>query len=140
MNLIFFRFIALHCLDTFITEFTGLENDNDENENENNLTELSFQKLFQNIPITLCNSIKFNSNFPRIIYAGFNCLKSFFNPDVCTKKLCDPYGEGILDLCLEYLQDSKLPLFVRGECSSVLGNVSILYAEKLNINIYLKIS
>ena len=44
-----------------------------------------------------------------------------------------------MDLCLEYLQDSKLPLFVRGECSSVLGNVSILYAEKLNINIYLKI-
>ena len=40
---------------------------------------------------------------------------------------------------MEYIQESKLPLFVRGECSSVLGNVSILYAEKLNINIYTKI-
>ena len=134
------RFIALHCLGTFITEYTGSENEN-ENENENDLEEFTFQKLFPDTPTILCNSIKstLNSLFPRIVYGGFNCLKSFFNPDVCTKKNCTPFGAGILDLCMEFLQDEELPLFVRGECSSVLGNVSILYSDKLDINKYNKI-
>lgn len=125
-----FRFVALHCLETLITEYTGDDN-GDENENENGVVESSFQELFKNIPTVLCQSVRSNSAYPRILYGSLSALKTFFNPDVCTKKNCLPYGDEILDISLALFQNSKVPFFVRAECASVIGNVSILYSAKI---------
>ena len=121
-------------MDVFISEFTGNEEDDD----ENNVKELSFQKLFHDTPTIICNSIQLqlNYSYPRILYAALNTLKTFFNPDICTKKNCLPFGARILDLCMKIFQDLKIPSFVRGECASVIGNVSILYSDKLHIDQY----
>ena len=125
-----FRFVALHCLETLITEFTGDENE-DESETENDVAESSFQELFKNIPTVLCQSVRSNPAYPRILYGSLSAIKTFFNPDVCTKKICLPYGNEILDISLALFQNSDVPFFVRAECASVIGNVSILYSAKI---------
>ena len=127
------RYIAIHCLDTLITEFTGSNGEEEEeNENENENTESSFQELFNDIPSVLCLSIQSNLPHPRIIYCGLRTLLSFFDPEICSKKICAPFGENILNFCLTLYLNADLPMFVRAECASVLGNVSILSSEKVS--------
>jgi hypothetical protein len=122
------RYNALHCLETLTNQFSGEENDDDE-ENQ----EKSFQELFPHTPTAVCSSIQLNFAHPRIVYAGLNTLKSFFDPDICTTDICNPYAGGVLDFCSGLLSSEVVPCFVKGECASVIGNVSILNNEILNV-------
>jgi hypothetical protein len=109
-------------------QFTGEENDDDE-ENQ----EKSFQELFSHTPTAVCLSIELNFAHPRIVYAGLNTLKSFFDPDICTTDICNPYGGRVLDFCSSLLINEVVPCFVKGECASVIGNVSILNNGIFNV-------
>jgi hypothetical protein len=124
------RYNALHCLETLTNQFTGEENDDEEDDDNE---EKSFQELFPHAPTAVCSSIQLNFAHPRIVYAGLNTLKSFFDPDICTTDICNPYGGGILDFCSGLLSSEVVPYFVKGECASVIGNVSILSNEILNV-------
>jgi hypothetical protein len=124
------RYIAIHCLDTLIAEFTG--SDGGEEDEDDEIAESSFQGLFNDIPSVLCLSIQSNLPYPRIIYCGLRTLLSFFDPEICSKEICAPFGEKILNFCLTLYLNTDLPMFVRAECASVLGNVSVLSSEKLS--------
>jgi hypothetical protein len=130
LTLLYCRYIAIHCLDTLITEFTGSDGGDEDEEDEN--AESSFQDLFNDIPSVLCLSIQSNLPHPRIIYCGLRTLLSFFDPEICSKEICAPFGEKILNFCLTLYLNTDLPMFVRAECASVLGNVSILSTEKIS--------
>ena len=135
------RFIALICIDNLICTFTGGdEEDFDENEmDENGMNEgpeRSFQTLFNNVPSILLLSAQSNNSHPRIVYASISALVSYFNPDYCAEEYCDAYGADILTFCLGCYQNIEVPLFIRAECSSLIGNVSLLYSENMNIDQY----
>ena len=141
INVYAIRFIALICIDNLICTFTGGDEDDfDENQmDENGMNdgpERSFQTLFNNVPSTLLLSAQSNNSHPRIVYASISALVSFFNPDYCAKEYCDAYGADILTFCVGCYQNIEVPLFIRAECSSLIGNVSLLYSENMNIDQY----
>ena len=61
---------------------------------------------------------------------------SYFNPDYCAKEYCEAYGEEILTDCVGCYQNVAVPMFIRAECASLIGNVSLLYSESMNIDQY----
>lgn len=149
INILFtIRFIALICIDNLISNYAGKD---DLDEDENNMSQgededrwkqseeeeqKRFQKLFSQVPTNLLLSAQANSEYPRIVYASICALVSYFNPDSCDAVYCEPYGEGILSFCVGCYQNIDVPMFVRAECSSLIGNVSLLYYERITLEQY----
>ena len=141
INVCAIRFIALICIDNLICTFTGGdEEDDDGNEMDesgmNEGPERSFQSLFRDVPSILLLSAQSNNLHPRIVYASISALVSYFNPDYCDEEYCNAYGADILSFCVACYQNIEVPLFIRAECSSLIGNVSLLYSENMNVDQY----
>jgi hypothetical protein len=138
-------YASLAFVETLIDEFSQAndsseedeEEDVDEDVNHNHADKSGqiimkpIQHLYPDLIPTAISSLFQRSPSSVVMHKSMQCLRLFFNPDICRKKSCKAYAASLLDFCSSLLSNPTIDVRIKQEAASLAGNVSVLSSKKV---------